>query len=166
MKDNEIKIPAEGDNWLEQVPPASADLPDENDLPNEADLPDENDLPDEADLPNEADLPVESELPADDEVAAMEEPANEETVTSEDDAPTEETLSEEETTEAVTKREKIATDIITGVSPENKEFTIEYNANGWDGAIVTRTTKVKVSYGSKTEQAPCTIKSGKITVDI
>ncbi len=88
MKDNEIKKTAEGDNWLEQVPPASADLPDENDLP------------------NEADLPVESDLPADDEpsdeVAAVEEPANEETVTSEDDAPTEETLSEEETTEEAT----------------------------------------------------------------
>jgi len=51
MKDNEIKTPAEGDNWLDQVPPASADLPDEMDLPDETDLPDEMDLPDETDLP-------------------------------------------------------------------------------------------------------------------
>lgn len=72
---------------------------------------------------------------------------------------------EEETTEAVTKEEKIVAVGAKSFSGDYKSLTIDFNANGWDGAIATRSTKVTVSYGSKTEKAPCTIKSGEITID-
>ncbi len=72
----------------------------------------------------------------------------------------------EEPTEEIVKQEKIVAVGSKACSPDYKKIMIDFNANGWDGAIATRSTKVSVSYGSKTENAPCTIKSGEITVDI
>ena len=99
MKDNEIKTPAEGDNWLDQVPPASADLPDEMDLPDETDLPaaDEPDREDDAAeeaAPTEPVVPAESDGDTEDTAPLTEEPSvpTEEAVTSdtEEAAPAEE----------------------------------------------------------------------------
>ena len=86
MKDNELKTSVEGDNWLDQVSPASADLPDGADLS------------DEINVSNQIDLPNESDLSADDEPSDQD-AADEETVTPEDDAPAADIPAEAEPTE-------------------------------------------------------------------
>lgn len=73
---------------------------------------------------------------------------------------------EEENTEAATKQEKVVSFGSKSIDPDFKKVYIDFNANGWDGAIATRSTKVSVKYGSKSENAPCTIKSGEIIVDV
>ncbi len=88
------------------------------------------------------------------------------TVVDAPDNTTKPVVPEEETTEAVTKQEKIVNVTSRGCGHENKTFIIEFDVNGWDGVIATRSTKVSVKYGSKTENASCTIKSGEIVVDI
>lgn len=87
------------------------------------------------------------------------------TVVDAPDNTTKPVVPEEETTEAVTKQEKIVAFGSKAISPDLKTITIDFEANGWDGAIATRSTKVSVKFGSKTENAPCTIKPGVITVD-
>lgn len=87
------------------------------------------------------------------------------TVVDAPDNTTKPVVPEEETTEAVTKQEKVVAFGSKSVSPDYKKIYIDFNANGWDGAIATRSTKVSVKYGSKTENAPCTIKSGEIVID-
>ena len=108
MKDNEMKKTVEGDNWLEQVPPASADLPDETDLPDEADLSDEADLP------------------TDEETTVGETTPNDKPVTSEDDAPTEEASKETPTEENTTGEATPAEDTASkGEAPTEEAFSEE-----------------------------------------
>ncbi len=72
----------------------------------------------------------------------------------------------ETTTSEIAKEEKVVSIGAKSWNPDSGKIYVDFDTNGWDSPIVTRSTKVTVGYASKSESAPCTINQGELVVDV